>query len=217
LYPLALALSKKTSQIERSLTIKTLTIPALPMTSTTDRVYWTTEDLQLLPESSNRYEIIDGQLLMTRAPHWKHQKAIGQTYSLLNAWSSASKSGETVPTPGVIFDDADNVIPDLVWISHERLAAGVDDEGHFTIAPELIVEVLSPGTHNERRDRETKLKLYAERGAQEYWILDWRIQQLEVYRRQGALLRLVVTLFLPDTLTSPLLPDFSCSVAEFFR
>jgi len=70
----------------------------------------------------------------------------------------------------VIFDDADNVISDVVWISNERLAAGVNEEGHFTIAPELIVEVLSPGTQNERRDRETKLKLYAKRGAQEYWI-----------------------------------------------
>ncbi|NDJ24906.1 Uma2 family endonuclease [Nostoc sp. B(2019)] len=187
------------------------------MTPATDRVYWTTEDLKLLPESSHRYEIIDGHLLMTRAPHWKHQKAIGQTYSLLNTWSSASQLGETVPTPGVIFDEADNVIPDVVWISHERLAAGVDEEGHFTIAPELIVEVLSPGTQNERRDRETKLKLYAERGVQEYWILDWRIQQLEVYRRQDALLRLVSTLFATDTLASPLLPDFRCSVAEFFH
>lgn len=153
------------------------------MTSALDRVRWTTEDLKLLPESSNRYEVIDGQLLMTRAPHWRHQKVIGQTYSLLNAWSSTSQRGETVPTPGVIFDNADNVIPDVVWISTERLAAGVDDEGHFTIAPELIVEVLSPGVQNERREclrhdfveRETKLKLYAERGVQEYWILDWRI------------------------------------------
>ncbi|MBW4552771.1 MAG: Uma2 family endonuclease [Aphanocapsa sp. GSE-SYN-MK-11-07L] len=187
------------------------------MTSTTDRVYWTTEDLQLLPESSNRYEIIDGQLLMTRAPHWKHQKVIVKASRILDAWAEATKLGETVATPGVIFDDADNVIPDLVWISHERLAAGVDEEGHFTIAPELIVEVLSPGTQNERRDRETKLKLYAERGVKEYWILDWRLQQLEVYRRQNALLHLVATLFAADILTSPLLPDFSCDVAEFFR
>ncbi len=190
---------------------------SLAMTSTTDRVYWTTEDLQLLPESSNRYEIIDGQLLMTRAPHWKHQKVIVKASRILDAWAEATKLGETVATPGVIFDDADNVIPDLVWISHERLAAGVDEEGHFTIAPELIVEVLSPGTQNERRDRETKLKLYAERGVKEYWILDWRLQQLEVYRRQNALLHLVATLFAADILTSPLLPDFSCDVAEFFR
>ncbi|MBD2079014.1 Uma2 family endonuclease [Leptolyngbya sp. FACHB-17] len=187
------------------------------MSQAANRVYWTTEDLKLLPESSNRYEIVDGHLLMTRAPHWKHQKVIGQAYQVLNVWSGISQVGQAVPTPGVIFDDADNVIPDVIWISNERLAVGVDEEGHFTIAPELIVEVLSPGTQNERRDRETKLKLYAERGVQEYWILDWRIQQLEVYRRQGALLQLVSTLFSQDRLTSALLPEFDCAVAEFFR
>ncbi len=187
------------------------------MTQASDRVRWTTEDLRLLPESSSRYEIIDGNLLMTRAPHWKHQKAIVKAARILDTWAEASQLGETVATPGVIFDDADNVIPDVVWISHGRLAAGVDEEGHFTIAPELIVEVLSPGTQNERRDRETKLKLYAERGVQEYWILDWRTQQLEVYRRQEAFLRLALTLFPQDTLTSLLLPDFCCAVAEFFR
>ncbi|MGG6269396.1 Uma2 family endonuclease [Leptolyngbya sp. AN03gr2] len=187
------------------------------MSQATNRVYWTTEDLKLLPESSNRYEIIDGHLLMTRAPHWKHQKAIVKASRILDTWSETSQLGETVATPGVIFDDADNVIPDVIWISNERLAVGVDEEGHFTIAPELIIEVLSPGTQNEKRDRETKLKLYAERGVQEYWILDWRTQQLEVYRRQDALLKLVLTLFAQDKLTSPLLPEFECAVGKFFR
>jgi Uma2 family endonuclease len=187
------------------------------MTQASDRIRWTTEDLKLLPDSSNHYEIIDGQLLMTRAPHWKHQKVIVKASRILDTWSEQSQLGETVATPGVIFTDADNVIPDVVWISHERLAAGVDEEGHFTIAPDLIVEVLSPGTQNERRDREVKLKLYAERGVKEYWILDWRSQQLEVHCRQDALLRLVATLFAEDTLTSAILPEFSCKVAEFFR
>jgi Uma2 family endonuclease len=195
------------------------------MTQASDRVRWTTEDLKLLPDSSNRYEIIEGHLLMTRAPHWKHHKAIVKASRILDTWSEASQLGETVATPGGIFDDADNVIPDVVWISHQRLAAGVDEEGHFTIAPQLIVEVLSPGTQNERREslrlvcdeRETKLKLYAERGVQEYWILDWRTQQLEVYCRQDAFLRLVATLFSSDVLTSPILPNFSCAVTEFFR
>jgi Uma2 family endonuclease len=57
----------------------------------------------------------------------------------------------------------------------------------------------------------------AERGVQEYWILDWRTQQLEVYDRQGALLKLKQTLFAQDALTSPILPGFSSDVAEFFR
>jgi Uma2 family endonuclease len=183
---------------------------------TPDRIRWTTADLELLPESSNRYEIIDGELLVTRAPHWGHQKAIVNMAAELRDWTIATGLGETVPTPGVIFSDADNVIPDVVWISKERLAIGLDENGHLTIAPELIVEVLSPGIQNERRDRETKLKLYAERGVQEYWILDWRLQQVEIYRRAGVVLKLMATLFPPDELTSPLLPGFTCAVSRLF-
>ncbi|MGG6269919.1 Uma2 family endonuclease [Leptolyngbya sp. AN03gr2] len=181
-----------------------------------ERIRWTTADLELLPESSNRYEIINGELLVTRAPHWKHQKTANRAASALDIWSLSTGLGETVQAPGVIFSDADNVIPDVVWVSQERLANGLDEAGHLTLAPELVVEVLSPGVENQRRDRETKLKLYAERGVQEYWILDWRSQQVEVYRRQRGLLKLVVTLFVGDDIVSPLLPDFSCPVARLF-
>jgi Uma2 family endonuclease len=134
----------------------------------------------------------------------------------LRNWSVTSKLGETVQAPGVIFSDADNVIPDVVWISNERLATGLDEAGHLTIAPELIVEVLSPGTQNQQQDRETKLKLYSDRGVQEYWILDWQMQQVEVYRRETVILKLAATLFVSDRVTSPLLPSFSCSVARLF-
>ncbi|MEO0540326.1 MAG: Uma2 family endonuclease [Cyanobacteria bacterium P01_A01_bin.105] len=180
------------------------------------RIRWTTADLKLLPDSTNRYEIIDGNLLVTRAPHWGHQKTIMNTSSELHRWSNATGLGETVSTPGIIFTDADNVIPDIVWISKARLETALDESGHLTVAPELIVEVLSSGTDNERRDRETKLKLYASRGVQDYWILDWRLQQVEVYRRQTGLLQLVTTLFAGDMLTSPLLPGFSCDVERLF-
>jgi Uma2 family endonuclease len=183
---------------------------------TDDRVRWTTSDLELLPDSSNRYEIIDGELFVTRAPHWGHQKAIGKVCRALDDWSESTGLGETVPNPGIIFSDADNVIPDVVWISTARLAVALDNAGHLTSAPELIVEVLSPGAANERRDREAKLKLYAARGVQEYWILDWQLQQVEIYRRHQAVLKLVSTLFAIDELSSPLLPGFQCSVARLF-
>lgn len=187
------------------------------MSQTTDpRVRWTTADLNLLPDSSNRYEIIDGELLVTKAPHWGHQKAIVNTAAELRGWSLVTQLGETVSTPGVIFSDADNVIPDVVWISKERLATSLDEAGHLTVAPELIVEVLSLGADNERRNRETKLKLYTSRGVQDYWILDWRLKQVEVYRRQTGILQLVCTLFPGDTLISPLLPGFACDVERLF-
>jgi len=181
-----------------------------------DRIHWTSADLNLLPESSNRYEIIDGELYMTRAPHWGHQKTMGNVASELRNWSVATGLGEAVQAPGLIFSDADNVIPDVVWISQERLATGLDTSGHLIVAPELVVEVLSAGSENERRDREAKLKLYSARGVQEYWIINWRSPQVEVYRRQKAILTLACTLFPGDELVSPLLPGFVCAIDRLF-
>ena len=184
--------------------------------TTTEGVRWTTADLDLLPDNGTRYEIIDGELFMTRAPHWGHQETCGKIFQELNTWLRTSGLGRAAINPGIIFTDADNVIPDVVWVSNERLAVLLDDAGHLTGAPELVVEVLSPGEENERRDREVKLKLYSLRGVQEYWVVDWRLQQIEVYRRERATLGLVATLFTNDELSSPLLPGFICPVARLF-
>lgn len=183
----------------------------------TKGVRWTSTDIALLPENEGtRYEIVDGELFVTRAPHWRHQRTCGRIFRELDSWSEASGLGEASITAGVLFTESDNVIPDVVWASNERLAILLDEAGHLTGAPELVVEVLSPGVENERRDREAKLKLYASRGVQEYWIADWRLQQVEVYRRENATLKLVTTLQKNDELQSPLFPGFSCSVARFF-
>jgi Uma2 family endonuclease len=91
-----------------------------------------------------------------------------------------------------------------------------DDAGHLRAAPELVVEVLSPGAANERRDREKKLALYSRQGVEEYWIVDWRARAVEVHRREGAALRLAATLRDDDQLTSPLLPGFACPISQLW-
>lgn len=183
---------------------------------TTERVRWTTADLDLFPDNGTRYEIVDGDLFMTRAPHWRHQETCGKVFRVLDEWSEVKRLGRASIAPGVLFSETDNVIPDVIWISNERLELIEDEAGHFNGAPELAVEVLSPGIDNERRDREAKLKLYASRGVQEYWIVDWRLRQVEVYRREQATLRLIATLFVDDELSTPLLPGFGCLVARLF-
>ena len=90
-------------------------------------------------------------------------------------------------------------------------------DGKLHNSPELVVEVLSPGSENERRDREVKLKLYSRRNAQEYWIVNWRLRTLEVYQRENAVLVLVKTLNENDILESPLLPSFRCEISQFFQ
>ena len=179
---------------------------------------WTTADLEALEyDEWNRYEIIDGELFVTHAPHLNHQNSIGEIYAKLLSWSKATGLGKPFINPGIIFTDTDNVIPDLVWVSKARLATIVDEKGHFTAAPELVVEILSAGSGNERRDQEAKLKLYAAQGVQEYWIVNWRSPQVEIYRRENMQLQLMGTFFPVDLVSSPLLPGFECPVGEFFQ
>jgi Uma2 family endonuclease len=191
--------------------------PKVSTTNTDNNLRWTSTDLELLPDNSNRYEIVNGELYVTRAPHNKHQDTCGNFHYELKSWSKVSGLGYTVIGAGLIFGDNDDVIPDVIWMSKEKYAALIDDTGHFHGAPDLAIEVLSAGTENEKRDRQVKLKLYSNRGVLEYWIADWRAKQIEVYRRENGVLKLVLTLFATDTLTSPLLPDFSCLISQIFE
>lgn len=177
---------------------------------------FTSADLEVMPDDGNRYEIIDGELYMSRQPHWHHQHACIRLATQLEIWNMRTGAGQVNLAPGVIFAEDNDVAPDLIWISNERLAVALRDDGKLHSAPELIIEVLSPGFANQKRDRDAKLKLYSRRGVDEYWIVDWLMRSVEVYRRQSAALHLVDTLRGEDVLQTPLLPDFSCVVSSLF-
>lgn len=187
------------------------------MSQTIEGVRWTVHDLDALPANEwTRYEIINGELFVTRAPHHRHQQVCGKMFRHLDVWSELTGLRVTILSPGVLFSEADSVIPDVVWVSRERLAEIEDEAGHLTAAPELVIEVLSEGKQNELRDKEAKLKLYSVQGVREYWIVDRFTKQVEVYRREKAQLVLVATLLGDDEITSPLLPEFSCDIRCFF-
>lgn len=185
-------------------------------TAVSKQLRWTVSDLEGFPDNGSRYEIIDGELFVTRAPHLDHQDSAGALYAELRIWSLESGLGKPFFTPGVIFSAEDAVIPDLIWISHERKSKLMDDAGHLTGSPELVVEVLSKTEKDKKRDRETKLKLYSAQGVLEYWIVDREAQVIAIYRREEGVLKQTLTLFSSDILTSPLLPGFSCAIAGLF-
>lgn len=183
----------------------------------TTTMRWTSADLETLPDNGKRYEIIDGELHVSKQPHWYHQAVCGQLFALLQTWNKKTTMGHANLAPGVIFADDEDIAPDVVWVSRERLSAALSSDGKLHAAPELVIEVLSPGSLNERRDREAKLKLYSRRGVHEYWIVDWRARRVEAYRREEQALRLVATLYEADTLQTELLPGFALSIATLFE
>lgn len=179
-------------------------------------VKFTSADLERMPADGKRYEIIEGELYVSRQPSFEHQYTCGRLGQLLADWSDRCKLGFVAPAPGLVFAENDDVVPDVVWVSRERYAEAVDAAGHLRLAPELVIEVLSPGKANEKRDRQAKLKLYSRRGVQEYWIVSWVGQFVEAYRRTDTELKLAATLHAQDNLQSPLLPDFSCQASKLF-
>lgn len=179
---------------------------------------FTSSDLEALPDvEGTRYEIIDGELYVSTSPHWHHQFTCTRISVALQLWSDQTGAGFTAGAPGLIFAPDDDVVPDVVWVSRERFANMLDDAGHLRAAPELVVEVLSLGAANEKRDREVKLKLYARQGVREYWIVDWRDRSVQVFRREPAALSLAATLQGKDVLTSPMLPGFSCPLPSLWQ
>jgi len=80
-----------------------------------------------------RYEIIDGELFVTLAPHIRHQGAAGKLHTRLETWSEITGLGNAFQTPGVIFTPTDAVIPDVIWISRESLRFQHPHRSDFSI------------------------------------------------------------------------------------
>lgn len=175
---------------------------------------FTIDDLERMPDDGKLYELIGGEFYVSHQPSWHHQYACSNLFKALENWNDQTKLGVANCAPGIIFSIYDAVAPDVVWISNERLPQVLGDDGKLHDAPDLAVEVISPGWQNELRDRDTKLKLYSLRGVREYWIVDWRAEKVEVFRRSRARLVQVATLLGEDELTSPMLPGFSCKVSS---
>src|SRR6266581_3887935 len=65
-------------------------------------VHWTSKDLQVLPEDEGtRYEIIDGELYVSKQPHKHHQLVCARIWTILQTWSIQTDNGEAVAAPGL--------------------------------------------------------------------------------------------------------------------
>lgn len=129
-----------------------------------------------LSETNQIIELLNGDLIASPPPILDHQRLVGNTYILLR---QLIPDGEVFIAPVGVYLDEDNVPePDVVWVSANSRCLVTDKrlEG----PPDLIVEVLSPGT--ERRDKKDKFELYQRFGVREYWIMHSQEEYVEVWR-----------------------------------
>lgn len=134
-----------------------------------------------LPESMQQIELLDGEVDMSPAPVLNHQRFVGNLYTLLRG---LAPDGEVFVSPvDVYFDDPNITQPDVLWVSAHNTNCIPVEGKYLRGAPDLVVEVLSPGT--ARKDKKTKLELYQRYGVREYWIGDAANLYLEVRQNQN--------------------------------
>jgi Uma2 family endonuclease len=140
---------------------------------------WTYEEFAQLPDDGNRYEVIAGELYVTPAPTTLHQKVVVRIVHALEQFVEQHGLGEVFVGPiDVLFEEGNYLAPDLVFVRKDRVEI-VSDRG-LEGAPDLVVEVLSPGT--AKRDRGIKRERYRHFGVREYWVVDPDARRIEISR-----------------------------------
>jgi Uma2 family endonuclease len=177
----------------------------------------TYDDFLLFPEDGKRHELIDGEHYVTPTPNWKHQTISVNLSALIWLYLQQHPIGRVLTAPfDVIFSEFDVVEPDLLYISQQRLTE-VQSSPWLKGAPDLIVEIGSPGTR--KRDETIKRRLYERFGVSEYWVVDPELDIVKVYRPVTGRYQRVAELALEsgDVLTTPLLPGLELPLTKIFE
>ena len=165
-------------------------------------------------EGDERYELIDGELVLVGSPNTDHQTVSARIGYRMYSFIEENGLGRFFHAPyDVLFTDTDVVQPDLLFVSKER--ESIITEANIQGAPDLIVEILSPSS--VRRDWHDKRGLYANYGVREYWIVDPVHQIVSVLLLQDGELEVDGTYTEGDTIVSSTLEGFSISLNEIFE
>ena len=144
----------------------------------TSRRDWTADDVRALPDDGNRYEVIDGELFVTPAPSWLHQRGVIELLLLVRPYADRCGLDTYVAPAEVAFSARRSVEPDLFVLPlfNGRRVARFEDVKRLILA----VEVISPST--ARADRYKKRVLYQSEAVPEYWIVDADARFVERWR-----------------------------------
>ena len=143
----------------------------------TEKKRYTYEDYLKTPEDK-RYELIEGELLITPSPVPRHQRISKKIAFVLEKFVTENDLGEIFYAPCDVYLDDENVVqPDILFISKERL--DIIGEKNIQGAPDLVIEIISESS--AYRDFVQKKKLYAKFGVKEYWIVIPEQESIEIY------------------------------------
>lgn len=179
---------------------------------------FTNQHLLKMPRDEfSRYELIGGEIIVSTAPRFIHQLLSMRVTSQFLDYLKKNPIGEILATPGLIFSDFDGVIPDLIFITHERIDEILNKKDEkFHGAPEIVIEILSPGRVNARRDLQIKRELYEIYRVPEYWVVNPFEKEIIVFRRGDEGLRQARIYRENEAVETPFLPKFKLKIRDLF-
>ena len=180
--------------------------------STTTHV--TAEQLLRMPDDGYRYELVAGELRKMVPASWKHGAIGGQLHGWLAQHIQQQKLGRifSADTGFLIARDPDTVrAPDIAFIHKAHLPAAEPEEAFWPGAPDLAVEVVSPGdTMGEVDD---KVRMWLDAGAAMVWVVNPKWRNVTVYCSTTD----IRTLTENDQLDGQdVVPGFRCRVGDIF-
>ena len=178
----------------------------------TGRGNFTYEDLRHTPDDGKRYEVLEGDLIVSPSPQWKHQRIVHRLHTYLTSWENAGYGSVCTAPLDVVLSDRDVVQPDLLFIAKDRL--GIVTAENVQGAPDLVVEVISD--RSRRRDAITKRHIYERYDVRLYWLVDPEEETVRVFELKDGAYGEPTTLRAGQQLTCPLFPDITEDVGTLF-
>ena len=146
---------------------------------------WTTADVRELMDESRawpRYELLNGELLVTPAPKWRHQLAIQGLTRILTDYCDREPIGVVVNSPSDLELKPGTITqPDVFVVPNSLLPAALEEDPGWELVKALVlaVEVISPSS--VRTDRVEKREFYLGAGVAEYWVMDVEARMVEMW------------------------------------
>jgi Uma2 family endonuclease len=171
-------------------------------------------DLEQMPDDGRRFELYDGEARVVPSPIPLHQLVAHRLANEFEAYQQ-NHGGIVFLSPlDIVFSEVDCVQPDVVFFEHTRRHL-IDLRKAIRVAPDLAVEVLSPGT--ARIDRGKKMRMFAKFGVREYWLVDPDAKTIEVYRLTDTTYVLAQRAAEHETAQSTILPAFAVKVTALLE
>lgn len=173
---------------------------------------FTYRELQNLEADENElYELINGKLMKRASPTTAYQRMVKKLSMKMDAFINKKKLGELFFAPiDVVLDEHNMVQPDILFVSEQK--HDIVQEAYIAGVPDLVVEILSPSSI--ARDRDTKMKLYAQFKVSEYWIVDPLAPCIEVYKLGENVYNLYSYVYEKGEVESTILEKFKLKISS---